>query len=42
MGGVRGTGDEMRDARLPVRVKNGGQGWGGYRCVTVELRRLRN
>lgn len=39
MGGVRGTGDEMRDARLPVRVKNGGQGWGGYRCVTVELRR---
>lgn len=32
MGGVRGTGDEMRDARLPVRVKNGGQGWGVQVC----------
>lgn len=30
MGGVRGTGDEMRDARIPARVKkNGGHGWGG-------------
>lgn len=44
MGGVRGTGDEMRDARLPVRVKNGGQGWGGVQVCnsgTKEAEKLR-
>lgn len=41
MGGVRGTGDEMR-----CSTTSEGKKWkariGGYRCVTVELRRLRN
>lgn len=47
MGGVRGTGDVMRDARLPVmEKKNRGHEIGGLggvlACTPLEPRRLQN
>lgn len=42
MGGVRGTGDVMRDARQPVRKKMEGMDGGALLvCPPLELRRLR-